>query len=404
MFTFHRQPLKTLYLTYFLVTTIFIRLPCWTLMAAIPALRPRKSWPFRRALILHVMKALVGLFFDIGFPVSVGQNPEEIASSPTANETGFTWVDPVDDEQVVGELKELAARNNVKAVRTAGYWYTSPTNSGTVDKAAPNEKVIMHLHSGGHVMGSAHPKAGPAGPFCNGLLQHCSQVTRVFSCGYRLASSAPFPATNPFPAGVLDSLAGYNYLVHTIGFQPQHIFVCGDSAGGNLAIALIRYLANNAFSVLSLPVPRGLILVSPSVEWGITHDGPKSSWRLNIGSDYSGPFFRGYTQRSLLGNLPVDFAFTSPWLSPASLKLRSSDVETLFKGFPATFILAGEAEIARDSIRTVRDRLCQSIGEENVTYSEMKDVTHDVVTMRWFEPERTNAIIDISTWIGKVLN
>ncbi|KAJ7503017.1 alpha/beta-hydrolase [Mycena galericulata] len=332
-------------------------------MAAIPALRPRKSWPFRRALILHVMKALVNLFFDIGFPVSVGQDPEAIAASPNASETGFTWVDPLADAQIVGELKELAVLNNAR-----------------LKEPRRTRKVIMHLHSGGHVMGSAHPRGGPAGPFCNGLLQHCSQITRIFSCGYRLAASAPFPAANPFPAGLLDSLAGYNYLVH-INRLPAAAHI-----RGNLAIALIRYLASNAFSVLSLPVPRGLILVSPSVEWGITHDGPTSSWRLNRSSDYSTPFFlSGYTQRSLLGNLPPEFAFTK-------------------SGFPQTFIVAGEAEIARDSIRTFRDRLCWNIGEGKVTYSEMKDVTHDVVTMRWFEPERTGAIIDISTWIEKVLN
>ncbi|KAJ6462316.1 alpha/beta-hydrolase [Mycena vulgaris] len=403
MFAFHRQPLKAVYLTYFIATTIFIRLPFWTVLAAIPALRPRRSWPFRRTLILHVMKSFVGLFFDIGFPVSVGQHPEQIAASSTASETGFTWVDPLAEEQIVGELKQLADLNDVQAVRTAGYWYhASGENTGAVKMALPDEKVIMHLHSGGHVMGSAHPKGGPAGPFCNGLLQHSSHITRVFSCGYRLASSAPFPAANPFPAGVLDALAGYNYLVHKVGFQPQHIFVCGDSSGGNLAISLVRYLVNNAFSVLSLPVPRGLILVSPSVEWGITHDGPKSSWRLNIGSDYSTPFFRGYTQKSLLGKLPVDMAYTSAWISPGSLKLSNTD--HLFEGFPVTFILSGEAEIARDSIRTFRDRLCRDIGKDKVTYSEMKDVTHDVVTMRWFEPERTNAIIDICTWVGEVLN
>jgi hypothetical protein len=97
--------------------------------------------------MLHVMKALVGLFFDIGFPVAIGQHPEDIASSPTASETGFTWVEPVADEQIVGELKDLAALNNVKAAQTNGYWYTSPTNIGTVESASPDEKVIMHLHS-----------------------------------------------------------------------------------------------------------------------------------------------------------------------------------------------------------------------------------------------------------------
>ncbi|KAJ6589904.1 alpha/beta-hydrolase [Mycena vulgaris] len=404
MFAFHRQPLKTIYLAYFLATTILIRLPLWTIIAAIPPLRPRRSWPFRRVLIFRAMKASVGVYFDVGFPVSIGQDPGQCAASSTARETGFTWVEPLAEEQIVGELKELAALNNVQAVRTAGYWFqAAPEDIGTVKKAAKDEKVIMHLHSGGHVFGSAHPKGGPSGPICNGLLQHCTQVTRIFSCGYRLSSSSPFPEANPFPAAVLDSLAGYNYLIHTVGFQPQNVVVCGDSAGGNLAISVVRYLANEAFSVLSLPVPRGLILVSPSVEWGITHDGPKSSWRLNADSDYSVPFFQGYTQKSLLGNLPVEMAYTSPWISPGSLKIQASDVEHLFRGFPVTFILSGEAEIARDSIRTFCDRLSRDIGKDNVTYIEMKDVTHDVVVMRFLEPERTMALMEISRWLEGIL-
>ncbi|KAJ7686547.1 Alpha/Beta hydrolase protein [Mycena rosella] len=406
MFAFHRQPLKAVYLAYFLVTTVLVRLPMWTTIAAIPRLRPRRSWSFRRTLIFYAMVAFIRLFFDIGFPVSLGQNPEVIAvSSP--ERAGFAWAEPLAEEQIVGELKELAAL----AVRSAGYWFANtPEDAGTAKKAANDEKVIMHLHSTlfqpiswGAVMGLAHPKGGPAGPVCNGLLQHCPQVTRVFSCGYRLSSSVPFPVANPFPAGVLDSLAGYNYLIHTVGFQPQNVFICGDSAGGNLAISLVRYLANNALSVLSLPVPRGLILVSPSVEWGITHDGPKSSWRLNAGSDYSGPFFQGYILKSLLGNLPVDMAYTSPWISPASLELPPSDIEHLFQGFPATFILSGEAELARDSIRTFNDRLCRDIGKDNVTYKELKDVTHDVVAMRFFEPERTVALTESSCWLEKML-
>jgi hypothetical protein len=113
-------------------------------------------------------------------------------------------------------------------------------------------------------------------------------------------------------------------------------------------------------------------------------------------------------------------SFKSPWISPASLSLSPYD-ENLFKGFPATFIMAGEAEIALDSIETFRDRLSQNIGEDNVTYIAMKDgespidlhksiqlicreVTHDVVTTRWFEPERTYAIMEIATWIGQVLD
>jgi hypothetical protein len=130
-----------IYLTYLITTTTSIRLPVWAFMAAIPALRPRPSWPFRRALILQAVKALVQLFFDIGFPVNTGYDPENIASSPAASESGFAWVDPL-------TLKELADRNDVQAVRTAGYWfYASSTNIDRVEQASSDELAILHPHS-----------------------------------------------------------------------------------------------------------------------------------------------------------------------------------------------------------------------------------------------------------------
>jgi hypothetical protein len=129
-----------IYLTYFITPTTSIRLPVWAFMAAIPALRPRPSWPFRRALILQAVKALVQLFFDIGFPVDTGYDPENIASSPAASESGFAWVDPL-------TLKELADRNDVQAVRTAGYWFYASSNIGGVEQVSSDEVVILHLHS-----------------------------------------------------------------------------------------------------------------------------------------------------------------------------------------------------------------------------------------------------------------
>ncbi|KAJ7366630.1 hypothetical protein DFH08DRAFT_929446 [Mycena albidolilacea] len=335
MFAFHRQPLKAIniYLTYFITTTIFIRLPVWAFMPAIPALRPRPSWPFRRALILQAVKALVQLFFDIGFPVSTGHDPEKIAPSPAASESGFPWI--------VGEPKELADRisNNVQAVRTAGYWfYASPTNIGGVEHASSDELVILHLHSGGHVMGSAHPKGGPTGPACNGLE---SSTVRRKSNGFLLV--------------VIGLRPPLRFLRQT-RFRPAYSIVSLVFRGGNLAISLVRHLASNASSVLSLPVPRGLVLTSPSVEWGVTHDGTECSWRLNSASDYSIPFFGGCTQESLLGNLPIEMAYTSPWTSPASQKLHPADVEHLFQGFPATFVLSRYPHVLRPTPQEYRQR------------------------------------------------
>ncbi|KAJ7574266.1 alpha/beta-hydrolase [Mycena floridula] len=399
-FAFRSQPLKAVYLLYFILSTLFIRLPFWALVASIPAWRPRRSWSFIRSIQFLGMKTLVKAFFHFGFPLFPGHDPRDVASSPTAvEETGFVWVQPLVAEQIVGELEHMAEINGVIAMPTSGYWFGSVPK---LEEITATDKVILHLHSGGHVMGSAHSKSGPAVPVSNGFLQHYPRIKRIFSCSYRLSSSFPYPALNPFPAGLLDALAGYNYLVHTLGYQPKNIIISGDSAGGNLAIGLVLYLSKNTFpETLALPVPGALILLSPSVEWSLTHDGPNSSWRRNQASDYGVPFFAlGYSRRSLLGKLPADTAITSPWISPGSRKLKP--IENLFAGFPPTYILVGEAEIACDSIRTFRDRLCEDIGKDKVRYNEVMDATHDILAMTWFEPERTHALKDIASWLKTV--
>lgn len=82
---------------------------------------------------------------------------------------------------------------------------------------------------------------------------------------------------NPFPAALIDAVAGYNYLVGNIGFSPDDIIVLGDSSGGNLALALARHLIESRRMVedVTIPLPPGgLILCSPWVNLGPPQQTP----------------------------------------------------------------------------------------------------------------------------------
>lgn len=70
---------------------------------------------------------------------------------------------------------------------------------------------------------------------------------------YRLATA------HPFPAQLFDALAAYAYLVESCSVDPSNITVSGDSAGANLALALVRYLRDTKV----LPMPGALVLLSP---------------------------------------------------------------------------------------------------------------------------------------------
>lgn len=245
-------------------------------------------------------------------------------------------------------------------------------------------------------MGSSHPQGGATGHVCNGLLQHCPSLKRVFAGGYRLSTSAPFTPANAFPTALFDALASYAYLVRVVGFKPENIIVSGDSAGGHLALTLARYLAVNAFS--DLPKPGATVLMSPTVEWTVTHSDKGGSWERNPPTDYCMAFFySGYSKRSILGKLPEESASTNAWISPASRKLAHP--EGLFAGFPKTYLLVGDGEVCLDSTHTVRDRMLADLGTANVLYDEVPDATHDFLAMRWHEPERTDTLKRIGTWI-----
>lgn len=91
----------------------------------------------------------------------------------------------------------------------------------------------MHCHGGAYTLGSANPKDGAA-VLTRDVLKKCGpSIERVFSLEYRLSSAPPYPAANPFPAALLDALAGYRYLTQ-FGFKAENIILLGDSAGANL--------------------------------------------------------------------------------------------------------------------------------------------------------------------------
>ena len=78
--------------------------------------------------------------------------------------------------------------------------------------------------------------------------------TTVFSVDYRLAPE------HHFPAALLDSVAGYRFLVDE-GYDAGQIIPAGISAGGTLALGLTLYARDEG-----LPLSGGVIAMSPAVD------------------------------------------------------------------------------------------------------------------------------------------
>jgi len=113
-------------------------------------------------------------------------------------------------------------------------------------------KVLLYLHGGGHVFGS--------------IKSHRHFVSRLavatkataWHIDYRLAPE------HPYPAAIEDALTAYRAILDS-GIAPADLVVGGESAGGNLAAALLLKLKQE-----NLPQPAGLYLLSPWLDMTTT--------------------------------------------------------------------------------------------------------------------------------------
>jgi hypothetical protein len=72
-----------------------------------------------------------------------------------------------------------------------------------------------------------------------------------------------------FPTTLLDALVGFTYLTWTVSFSPEDIIIEGNSAGDNLALALVHYLVENACLITGLPTR-----ATPPMALFFSHHGP----------------------------------------------------------------------------------------------------------------------------------
>lgn len=114
--------------------------------------------------------------------------------------------------------------------------------------AAPRDQVILYLHGGAYVIGSAKGYA----PVAAGLA--AAAGFDLFIPDYRLAPE------HPFPAACDDVLSCYETLLHQNGV---HVSVAGDSAGGGLVMSLLLNARKRG-----LPQPSSAVLWSPWVDLG----------------------------------------------------------------------------------------------------------------------------------------
>lgn len=203
--------------------------------------------------------------------------------------------------------------------------------------------LIYFFHGGGYTFCSPQTHTTLVARLCR------AAGARALSLDYRLAPE------HPFPAALDDALAGYRRLLAE-GQQPDRLVLCGDSAGGGLALALLQALRDEG-----LPLPAGAALLSPWVD--LAADDP--SLQKNAPTDYLGsPGSLRRTARLYLGQTPADHPLASP-------------LHGELAGLPPLLLHAGGAEMIRDQVvRLARRAEDAGVDVELSVFPEMIHVFH----------------------------
>jgi acetyl esterase/lipase len=151
---------------------------------------------------------------------------------------------------------------------------------------------------------------------------------RVHAVDYRLA-----PETR-FPGAFEDCLAAFRWTVRNSGADAQTVAVLGDSAGGNLAVAVTVAARDEG-----LPLPSCVAVISPFAD--LTLSG--ASMELRKLSD-------PYVTRELLQSMATEYLGGADPADP-----RCSAVFADLHDLPPLLIQVGEDEILFDDAVRIRD-------------------------------------------------
>lgn len=256
----------------------------------------------------------------------------------------------------------IPVETNIAAVDCDGVpclWIDAPG-------AAP-DRVVVHFHSGGYMMGSAH------GYRSFGGFLSAATGCRVLMVDYRLAPEIPFPAA------IEDGLKVYKWLLST-GQSPAKTLICGDSAGGGLALILLQALRDE-----DLPRPGAGIAISPLAD--LTHSG--ESRQINASLD-------PLVTMDLIRTLGETYCGDNDPMHP-----RISPLFGNWSDLPPLLILAGEIEMLRDD-----GKLCAQAAKRagvDATYLEGEGMAHIWTLFADRLPEAREALTEIGLFARRHL-
>lgn len=228
----------------------------------------------------------------------------------------------------------------VNGIRVRGY-----TSTGNATPVPGRNRALIYFHGGGHVFGGLDTMDH----LCRRIALHTQQLT-IFNVDYRLAPE------HKFPAGLDDAFAVIKYISEhglELNVDTSRIAVGGESAGGNMASALVLKLRSEGHTALLASIRRQ-ILIYPWVDMACPHCYESMSMYGDGSYLLSGSAIDSLA-RMFVSRKEMTNPLASPVLAP----------EEWLVGLPEALVITAELDPIRDEGEAYAARL-QAAGVKTI--------------------------------------
>ncbi len=368
------QPFKSLFIGWFALKT-----PIYFVLLAIlylpERLRPLPEWSWKVSFHSALLRSFVQFLAD-----TRTQRAPQL--EPGKAKERFVLVEPPSDDVFLGVLAPGTAR----PAPVGAIWFPSPVRRGAAD--LKDKKVVLHFPGGAFV---AAMDINLIGPRVAKMVSRHLRADHVLVAQYRLARDA---ATR-FPAAAQDLLTFYHYVL-SLGVEPRNVVLSGESAGGNLVLALMRHLEAAAAQeqAAALPLPGGAMVFSPWVH--VTAD----AGRVYERSSYSRTdvLTSDVLQWGADAYIPEEGDFereARPFVSPLHHPFRTT--------IPL-FLNAGTAEAFYASVKSFAGEMADLNGDDLVRFHGTEHAPHGILISFesiGFEVQLATAIEDAQSFFKR---